>query len=74
MRTDSREFIIVRIFDDKGFEAGYVQRDEIIRCRDCKHRYVYRTNETGTATNYYVCDFMDAQYEDNGFCHHGEKA
>lgn len=24
------------------------------------------------AMQYYVCDFMDAQYEKNGFCHHAE--
>jgi len=41
---------------------------EVVRCRDCKHKYV---SGNGT-TQYYVCDFMDAQYEDDGFCHHGE--
>lgn len=41
---------------------------EIVRCKDCIHRYV-----TGDVTKYYVCDFMDAQYEDNGYCHHGER-
>ena len=42
---------------------------EVVRCKDCKHRYI---SGNGT-TRYYVCDFMDAQYEDNGFCHHGER-
>ncbi len=41
---------------------------EVVRCKDCKHKYV---SGNGT-TQYYVCDFMDAQYEDDGFCHHGE--
>ena len=62
---------------EDGVKAQYeATKDavEVVRCKDCKHRYVYETNETGMATNYYVCDFMDAQYEDNGFCHHGEKA
>lgn len=41
----------------------------IVRCKDCKHKYV---SGNGT-TQYYVCDFMDAQYEENGFCHHAER-
>lgn len=44
-------------------------QDELVRCKDRKHRYI---SGNGT-TRYYVCDFMDAQYEDNGFCHHGER-
>lgn len=43
--------------------------EEIIRCKDCKHKYV---SGDGT-TQYYVCDFMDAQYEEDGFCHHAER-
>ena len=42
---------------------------EVVRCKDCKHKYV---SGNGT-TQYYVCDFMDAQYEENGFCHHAER-
>lgn len=41
---------------------------EVVRCKDCRHKYV---SGNGT-TQYYVCDFMDAQYEEDGFCHHGE--
>ena len=37
----------------------------IVRCKDCKYRYI---------DGYYVCDFMDAQYEDEGYCHHGERS
>lgn len=50
---------------DMAIEA--LQTD-FVRCKDCKHRYV---SGNGT-TQYYVCDFMDAQYEDDGFCHHGK--
>lgn len=42
---------------------------QVVRCKECRHRYV---SGNGT-TQYYVCDFMDAQYEDDGFCHHGER-
>lgn len=47
------------------------EREECIikvRCKDCKHKYV-----TGTTTKYYICDFMDAQFDGNGYCHHGER-
>lgn len=40
---------------------------DIVRCKECMHKYV-----TGDTTQYYVCDFMDAQYDENGYCHHGE--
>ena len=55
---------IKRVIDD----APTIDAVEVVRCRDCKHKYV---SGNGT-TQYYVCDFMDAQYEDDGFCHHGE--
>lgn len=42
--------------------------DKLVRCKDCRHKYV-----TGHTTQYYVCDFMDAQFDENGYCHHGER-
>ena len=42
--------------------------EQVVRCKECIYKYV---SGNGT-TQYYVCDFMDAQYEDDGFCHHGE--
>lgn len=33
----SREFIAETIFNDKGFEIGQHIREEIVRCKDCKH-------------------------------------
>lgn len=58
---------------DEGYDEGYKQGRydadvELVRCKDCRHKYV---SGNGT-TQYYVCDFMDAQYEEDGFCHHGE--
>ena len=38
MRTDSREYIVARKWDEKGYEVGYVQREAVTRCRDCKYR------------------------------------
>lgn len=49
-------------------DAQTIDAVQVVRCKDCIHRYV-----TGDVTKYYVCDFMDAQYEGNGYCHHGER-
>ena len=51
---------------DMAIEA--LEQEPVVRCKDCTHKYV-----TGDVTQYYVCDFMDAQYEDDGYCHHGER-
>ena len=48
--------------------APIIDAVPIVRCKNCKHRYI-----TGSTTHYYVCDFMDAEYNDNGYCHHGER-
>ena len=53
---------IKRVIDD----APTIDAVEVVRCKDCNHKYI---SGNGT-TQYYVCDFMDAQYEENGFCHH----
>ena len=50
-------------------DAPTIDAVEVVRCKDCKHKYV---SGNGT-TQYYVCDFMDAQYEENGFCHHAAR-
>lgn len=42
--------------------------EKVIRCKDCKHRYV-----GGYTTQYYVCDFMDAELKDEGYCSYGER-
>ena len=46
----------------------------IVRCKECKYRYIFATIETDPVTNLYVCDFMEADYEANGYCHHGERS
>ena len=56
---------------DKSFIIGAIEEQpsiDIVHCKDCKHKYV-----TGTTTQYYVCDFMDAQFDEKGYCHHGER-
>ena len=48
---------------------------EVVRCKDCKHKYVEIADISGEGiTQYYVCDFMDAQFDDEGYCHHGERS
>lgn len=42
--------------------------EKVVRCKDCKHRYV-----SGYTTQYYVCDFIDAELKDEGYCSYGER-
>ena len=50
-------------------------KEDIVRCKDCKHKYVEIADISGEGiTQYYVCDFMDAQFDDEGYCHHGERS
>ena len=61
--------VIMRL--EESNRIGTIRADtvqELVRCKDCKHRYV-----TGITTQYYVCDFMDAEYRDDGYCHRGER-
>lgn len=49
--------------------APTIDAVEVVRCKDCKHRYV-----SGVfTTHYYVCDFLDAENKDDGFCSYGER-
>ena len=64
-RCDEIDACIASITNAQTVSADAV---EVVRCKDCKHKYV---SGNGT-TQYYVCDFMDAQYEEDGFCHHAE--
>ena len=65
-----------------AFNDGYKARDsEIVRCKDCKHRY--DEGKCPMAFGYYV-DYDDDGFwesewrtedntEDDGFCHKGER-
>ena len=55
---------------DMAIEALKADTVEVVRCKDCKHKYV----SGNCTTQYYVCDFMDAQFDDEGYCHHGERS
>lgn len=55
---------VIPLVDD----APTIDAVPVVWCKNCKHRYI-----TGSTTHYYVCDFMDAEYNDNGYCHHGER-
>ena len=52
-------------------EQPTVDAEEVVRCRDCIHKYerpMFRWNEA-----YCTCDFTDERYNPNGFCYHGER-
>lgn len=42
---------------------------EVVRCKDCKHRYVVGNG----LTHYWVCNFLDAENKDYGYCSYGER-
>ena len=65
--VQKRDIIVTQFINELGVTIE-TNTKPLIHCKDCIHRYV-----TGDVTKYYVCDFMDAQYEDNGYCHHGER-
>ena len=49
--------------------SEWEQENEIVRCMDCIHMHAIGES----LDRYYVCDFMGAMHEVNGYCHHGEK-
>ena len=51
---------------DMAIEALSADTVEVVRCKDCIHLY-------DVDGDHYECDFMDARYDKNGFCHHGER-
>lgn len=57
-----------KIFDEFIDLQPDADVEEVVRCKDCKHRYV-----GGYTTQYYVCDFMDAELKDEGYCSYGER-
>ena len=56
-----RELIIKQIYNDKGFEIGYVETGKLVRCRDCKH---YNDGD---------CTELPKLVGDDDFCSFGEK-
>ena len=59
---------VIAYYGDAGDGEELFEKSKLVRCKDCRHKYV-----TGNTTQYYVCDFMDAQFDENGYCHHGER-
>lgn len=43
---------------------------DVVRCKDCKHRYIVGNG----LTHYWVCNFLDAENKDDGYCSYGERA
>ena len=69
-----REIIV--LFDKKEAEKPKDKCDlcshafvgEIVRCKDCRHRY-----EEGDCTHYYWCRVNDRPIDDTDFCAWGER-
>ena len=67
-RLENRTYRAKGKFIEMVNEQPAVDVVEVVRCKDCKHRYV-----SGYTTQYYVCDFMDAELKDEGYCSYGER-
>ena len=40
MKRSKDELIIRQLFDDEGFYQGYEETGKLVRCKDCRHRYL----------------------------------
>lgn len=59
------EYIVERVYDQTTGLDNFGRREEIVRCRDCKHFSI------GPNTD--CCGFTDKYAHPNGFCSWGEK-
>ena len=50
-------------------DAPTIDAVEIVRCKDCKHRYM-----DGDVTHYYWCRLHDRPVDDADYCAWGEKS
>jgi hypothetical protein len=62
------------IHDCKDFKnkADFV---EVVRCKDCKHRYSYEVFDRDRQENYECrgCHILHEDFGENGFCSYGER-
>ena len=61
------ENIYEAIKDSDGVDC-YIKRGDIVRCKDCKHRYM-----DGEVTHYYWCKLHDRPVDDTDYCSWGEE-
>ena len=61
---------VMKKFDD-GCEVYEVKEDRrpLVRCKDCKHRYM-----DGEVTHYYWCRLHDRPVDDADYCAWGEES
>ena len=52
-----------------GTEKCEVIQDDLVRCKDCKHRYM-----DGEVTHFYWCRLHDRPVDDTDFCAWGEES
>lgn len=64
--NDYKEIIVKEYHNEKGLVTRREIGEEVVRCKDCKYRYL-----SGVGKQHYVCDFVDAELKDNGYCSYG---
>lgn len=52
-----------------GWIQGLARKEEIVRCKDCKHRDIYYI----PSIEKYICDVMSYCVPDDGYCYKGER-
>ena len=62
------ENIYEAIKDSDGVDC-YIKRGDIVRCKECKHRYM-----DGEVTHYYWCRLHDRPVDDTDYCAWGEES
>lgn len=78
IKADKDELLWALAYDrrqyEKGYSAGYVQRElEIVKCRDCRYSRTYTSNFENI---YLTCDCMSGLYRDvegDDYCSCGER-
>ena len=59
----------IRVCPVCGFVGYEEDAGEIVRCKDCKHRYM-----DGEVTHYYWCRLHDRPVDDTDYCAWGEES
>lgn len=63
---ERREFITEIVFDDDGYDKGHYVKEEITRCKDCRHvdlkDFIHGT-----------CKYRTGELTPTSYCERGEK-
>ena len=70
----AKEWVISE--EDLGCDGAYLSYEEVIRCRDCRHRFgsvIMKTKDGNTVQLWRYCNAIGQFVNDDGFCAWGER-